>query len=141
MLGQSANLTQAVFVYLCICICVFACQTPGNIVLRSSCYYLFKMSHVRSIFKFYPNCSCVFVYLDVRHSGTLFLRSSYHLVFKNISHHGSFQGFHGRELCGANKWMGWVGSDGLLCVGLLHEHRFAVLITVFHLFVNSYKLS
>ena len=38
-------------------------------------------------------CICVFVcvYLDVRHLGTLFLRSSYHLLFKNISHHGSFQ--------------------------------------------------
>jgi len=57
-------------------------------------------------------CEFAFVYLGVRHLGTLFLMSSYHLVFKNISHHESFQGFHGRELCGANKWdgMGWMGS-------------------------------
>ena len=55
---------------------------------------------VRSIFKFDPNYICVFVfvYLDVIYSGTLFLRSSYHLLFKNISHHGSFQGFAAREL-------------------------------------------
>ena len=63
---------------------------------------------------------CVFVHLylcicicGVRHLGTLFLRSSCHLVFKNISNHESFQGFHGRDLCGANKWdgMGWM--DGI----------------------------
>ena len=59
---------------------------------------------------------------------SLFLRSSYHLVFKNISHHGSFQGFHGRELCGANKWIGLDGMDWDLCVGLLYEHRFVVLM-------------
>ena len=26
--------------------------------------------------------------------------------------YGYFQGFTARELCGANKWMGWVGLDG-----------------------------
>ena len=26
------------------------------------------------------------------------------------------------------KWIGWVGLDWDLCVGLLYEHRFAVLI-------------
>ena len=34
----SATLTNAVFVYLCIC--VFASQTPGNIVLRSLYHHL-----------------------------------------------------------------------------------------------------
>ena len=66
------------------------------------------------VFVYLYLCICVFVYLGVRHLGTLFLRSSYHLVFKNISHHGSFQGFHDRELCGANKWDGWDGL-GSLC--------------------------
>jgi len=51
------------------------------------------------------------------------LRSLYDFLFKNISHHGSF-------LLLSYKWiglgMGWVGWD--LCVGLLYEHRFAVLI-------------
>ena len=28
------NLTKTVFVYLCICICVFGCQTRGNIVFE-----------------------------------------------------------------------------------------------------------
>ena len=47
MLGLSATLTEAVFVYLCI-----------------------------SVF--------VFVYLHVRHLGTLFLRSLYHYLSENI---------------------------------------------------------
>ena len=34
MLGLSANLTQTVFVYLCSCICVFACHALGNIVFE-----------------------------------------------------------------------------------------------------------
>ena len=34
MLDLSANLSQTVFVHLCICICVFARQTPGNIVFE-----------------------------------------------------------------------------------------------------------
>jgi hypothetical protein len=34
MLGLSANFTQTVLMYLCICICVFARQTPGNIVFE-----------------------------------------------------------------------------------------------------------
>ena len=65
----------------------------------------------KTVFVYLCICVFAFVYLGVRHSGTLFLRSSYHMVFKNISHHGS-QGFHGRELCGANKWigLGWMES-------------------------------
>ena len=34
MLGLLSNLTQTVFVYLYICICVFECKTPGNIVFE-----------------------------------------------------------------------------------------------------------
>ena len=44
----------------------------------------------------------VFVIL-VRRS---YLISLHHQLFKNISHHGYFQGFTAQELCGANKWMG-----------------------------------
>merc|ERR1712105_244291 len=52
------------------------------------------------------------------HLGTLFLRSLYDFLFKNISHHGSF-------LPLSYKWMG-MGWD--LCAGLFNEHRFAMLI-------------
>ena len=45
----------------------------------------------QTVFVYLCICVFVFVYLDVRHLGTLFLRSSYHFLFKNISHHGSFQ--------------------------------------------------
>ena len=114
MLGLSSNLTQTVFVYLCICICVLYVRHLGTLFLRSSYHLLFKnVSHhgsFQSVSKclillptnhkrvwqtvFVYLCICVFVcvYLDVRHLGKLFLRSSYHLLFKNISHHGSFQG-------------------------------------------------
>ena len=86
----SATLTNAVFVYLCFCICVFASQTPKNIVFNvllpwpfqkySTCHVclqLWPMQYLRI---------CVFVYLQVRHPGTLFLRSCYHYLFKNIAH-------------------------------------------------------
>ena len=114
MLGLSLNLTQTVFVYLCICICVLYVRHLGTLFLRSSYHLLFKnVSHhgsFQSVSKclillptnhkrvwqtvFVYLCICVFVcvYLDVRHLGKLFLRSSYHLLFKNISHHRSFQG-------------------------------------------------
>ena len=39
-----------------------------------------------SICNFDKCCICVFVYLQVRHQGTLFLRSSCHYLFKNIAH-------------------------------------------------------
>ena len=104
---------------LYLCICVFVCvyldvRHLGTLFLRSSYHLLFKnVSHhgsFQSVSKclillptnhkrvwqtvFVYLCICVFVcvYLDVRHLGKLFLRSSYHLLFKNISHHGSFQG-------------------------------------------------
>ena len=47
------------------------------------------------IFVFVYLCICVFVfvYFDVRHLGTLFLRSSYHYLFKNIAHVMSIRNF------------------------------------------------
>ena len=41
-----------------------------------------------SICSFDQCCICVFVfvYLQVRHPGTLFMRPSYHYIFKNIAH-------------------------------------------------------
>ena len=38
------------------------------------------------VFVYLCICVFVFVYLQVRHPGTLFLRSSYHYLFKNIAH-------------------------------------------------------
>ena len=51
----------------------------------------------------------VYLYLCIWMSDTC-LRSLYHLLFKNISHHGSFQGFSGRKLCGSNNQYTY-GSD------------------------------
>ena len=81
-------------------------------------------------------CVFVFVYLDVIHLGTLFLRSS--IFFSKIYHIiGLFRVF----LLESYKWdwMGW-DWDGLgwdLCVGLLYEHRFAVQIIPFCLLIIS----
>ena len=46
-------------------------------------------------------CICVFVflYLDARHLGTLFLRSSYHYLFKNITHVRSIFKFNPNCIC------------------------------------------
>ena len=67
MLDLSATLTEAVFVYLCICVVVFVYLHVRHLVtlfLRSSYHCLFKnIAHVRSICKFDPNCIRVFVYL------------------------------------------------------------------------------
>ena len=119
---KTRKYTLTLFVYSCICISAFACQTPGNIVFKSSCHYLFKICHMLGLFS--NLTQTVFVYLDVRHSGTLFLRSSYHLPFKNISYHGSFQGFPAPELCDANKWDGWL--DGTKRAKLKEFTTFAV---------------
>ena len=73
-------------------ICVFASQTPRNIDFEvllqlpfqkySTCYVYLQLWPMLYL------CICVFVfvYLQVRHPGTLFLRSSYHYLFKNIAH-------------------------------------------------------
>ena len=39
-----------------------------------------------AVFAYLCICVFVFVYLQVRHQGPLFLRSSYHYLFKNIAH-------------------------------------------------------
>ena len=41
---------------------------------------------VQTVFVYLCICVFVFVYLHVRHLGTLFLRSSYNYIFKNIAH-------------------------------------------------------
>ena len=128
MLGLSHNLTKTVFVYLCICvhlciwICVFGCQTRGNIVFEVLVRFPFQKYITSWVFSGFLDVldvldvldliDLLFVFVSVRRS---YLISLYHLLFKNISHHGSFQGFTARELCGANKWMD--GLDGFLCVG------------------------
>ena len=96
----SAPLTTAVFAYFCICVFVYVylqVRHPGTLFLRSSYHCLFKnIAHVMSIrnfdqccigvFVYLRICVFVFVYLQVRHPGTLFLRSPYHYLFKNIAH-------------------------------------------------------
>ena len=89
------------------------CTTPGTpglvvlVVLRMSYLIslhplLFKfIAHVRSICKFDLTVFCVFVflYLHVRHLGTLFLKSSYHYLLKNISHVRSIFKFDSNCIC------------------------------------------
>ena len=90
MLHLSATLTNAVFVYLCICICIFASQTPGNIVfevLVSLPFQKYSTCHV--YLQLWPMlylyiCVFVFVHLQVRYPGILFLRSWYHYLSENI---------------------------------------------------------
>ena len=90
MLCLSATFTNAVFVYLCICIFVFASQTPRNIVFEVLVSFPFqKYSTCHVYLQLWPMlylCICVFVfvYLQVRHPGTLFLRSLYHHLSENI---------------------------------------------------------
>ena len=50
---------------------------------------------------FSKNCICVFVfvYFDVRHLGTLFLRSSNNILFKNIAHDRSISKFYPNCIC------------------------------------------
>ena len=74
------------------CICVFASQTPGNIVFDVLVSLPFqKHSTCHVYLQLWPMlylCICVFVfvYLQVKHPATLFLRSWYHYLFKNIAH-------------------------------------------------------
>ena len=53
------------------------------------------------IFVFVYLCICVFVfvYFDVRHLGTLFLRSSNNILFKNIAHDRSISKFYPNCIC------------------------------------------
>ena len=81
-----------VFVCSCICTCVFASQAPRKIVFdvllplpfqKYNTYHVYLQ--VRPML-YLCICVFVFVYLQVRHPGTLFLRSSYYYLFKNIAH-------------------------------------------------------
>ena len=52
-----------------------------------------------AVFVYLCICVFVFVYLHVRHLGTLFLRSSYHYLFKNIAHVRSICNFDRSCIC------------------------------------------
>jgi len=74
-----------------ICVFVFACQTNRNFVfevlvpLPFQKYFEYFWILWRK--KLYSRiCVFAFMYLHIRHSGTLFLRSSYHYLFKNITY-------------------------------------------------------
>ena len=92
MLGISVTLTKAVFVYLCFCVFVFACQTNGNFVFEALGPLPFEKYSIcqtyLQLWKKMYSCICkfVFVYLHIRHQRTLFLMSSYHYLFKNITY-------------------------------------------------------
>ena len=77
-----------VFVYLCIYICVFESQTARNIVSEALLPLPFqKYSKCNVYLQLWPMLYlriCVFVYLQVRHLGTLFLKSWYHYLSWNI---------------------------------------------------------
>ena len=68
MLGLSGTLSYAVFVYLCICIYVFAHLTHGSIIFYMSDLNnpLFKnIPHVGSFWHFVICSICVFVYFCI----------------------------------------------------------------------------
>ena len=69
------------------------------------------------------NCVFVFVYLDVRHLGTLFLRSMNPLLFQKYSTSWVFKGFF---MLQSYKWvgLGWVG---------LGSHKIPCNTTKYHL--------
>jgi len=95
-----------VFVYLCIC--VFSCETLANIdsdILVTLAFQKYSTCHVyqhffpRTVFVYLCICVFVFVYFDVRHLGTLFLRSSNNILFKNIAHDRSISKFYPNCIC------------------------------------------
>ena len=87
------------------CIWVFASQTPGNIVfevLLPLPFHKYGTCHVyMQLWPMLYLCICVFVfvYLHVRRLGTLFLRSLYHHLFKNIAHVRSMCNFDRSCIC------------------------------------------
>ena len=97
MLGVSANLTQIVFVFVYLYLHV---RQMEALFSRSSYHYLFKnIAYVRCIWNFDQSCIfllmylciCIFVYLCIcvfAHQilMNIFLRSSYHNLFKNIAY-------------------------------------------------------
>ena len=90
MLGLSGTLSYAVFVYLCICIFVFACLLHGNIIFDifeqssfqkyATCWVFLVLCHVLYL------CICVFVfvYLCMRHLVISVLISLDHVLSENI---------------------------------------------------------
>ena len=68
--------------FMCICVFVFACQTNGNFVFEVLISLPFKKysTYWATLTK------VVFVYLEMRHLGTFFVRSSHHIPFKNITY-------------------------------------------------------
>ena len=63
MLGLSGTLSYAVFVYLCICIFVFACLTHVNIIFDTSEQSLFsKIYHILALLNMLYLCIFVFVF-------------------------------------------------------------------------------
>merc|ERR1711963_93991 len=56
---------------------------PFSKILHMSCL---SATLTNAVFAYLCICVFVFVYLQVRHPGTMFLRSSYHYLFKNIAH-------------------------------------------------------
>ena len=71
MLGLSGTLAYAVFVYLCICIFVFACLTRGNIIfdiIEQSSFQKYTTCWVfLALFCMLYVSICVFVYLCMTH--------------------------------------------------------------------------
>ena len=104
------------FVYFYFCICMLYTWehwfwSPFTITFSKYITRYLSDNLTQTAFVHLCVCAFAFVYLGVRHLGTLFLRCPHHLVFKNISNHGSFQGFPAPELK--------VRLDWDLCVGLL----------------------
>ena len=96
MLSLSGTLWYALFVYLCICICVFARLTHESIIFdtleqssfqKYTTYWVFLVLHHMLYL-----CICVFVfmYLRIWHMGVSFLIPLNNPLFKNIPHIGFF---------------------------------------------------
>ena len=60
---------------------------------------LLLMILAQTVFVYLCICVFVFVYFDVRHLGTLFLRSSNNILFKNIAHDRSISKFYPNCIC------------------------------------------
>ena len=99
LLGLSGTLSYAVFVYLCICIYVFAHLTHGSIIFDTleqssfqkytTCWVFLALCHMPYL------CICVigFLYLRVWHVWISFLIPLNNPLFKNIPHVGSIWHF------------------------------------------------
>ena len=109
MLGRSGTSSYDVFVYLCICIFVFACLTRGNIIfdsLEQSCFQKYTICWVLKALHMLYVCICVFVYLClcifVRHLVISVLISLDQALSENIWFVWSKSSFSGdKKGCGA----------------------------------------